>query len=220
MRKSFSDIWRNSLFGLFVIFALLSGCGQDKREEKKPEVSTSEAAKVVVAEVYDGDTFRMSDGKKVRIVGIDTPETGERFHDEARDYLAGLIFEREVVLKPLSAGSDRYGRILAEVYLDTINVGLAMIRRGYAQLYLFDDDHFLKDKYLPFLKEAIGQKKGIWSLKAPKTEDYYISIKGSYRFHRPLCPSIKEANPKNLRRIKTRQEAIEQGLSPCRNCRP
>ncbi len=220
MLRLFADTKRIGLLGLFVIVVFFAGCGQDKPREKKPEATTATNAKVVVAEVYDGDTFVMSDGRTVRIAGIDTPEAGERFHDEAKAYLSGLIIGKEITLLPIPAGKDRYGRTLAEMFIDTVNIGIDMIRHGYAQLYLFGDDSYLKDRYLPYLKEAIYQKIGIWGLQSPKPEDYYIRIKGSYRFHRPLCPNLKEANPKNLRRINTRMECLEEGLSPCRNCRP
>lgn len=220
MLRLFADVKRICLLGFFVISAFFAGCSQDKSQEKKPEVTTAANANAVVAEVYDGDTFKMSDGRKVRIAGIDTPEAGERFHDEARDYLSGLITGKEITIKPIAAGQDRYKRTLAEVFIDTVNIGVAMIRRGFAQLYLFGDDSYLKEKYLPFLKEAIYLNKGIWGLQSPKPEEYYIRVKGSYRFHRPLCPNLKEANPKNLKRIKTRLECLEEGLSPCRNCRP
>lgn len=220
MLRLFAKLKRIGLLCFFVISALFTGCSQDKSQERKPEVTTVANANIVVAEVYDGDTFRMSDGRKVRIAGIDTPETGEKYHDEAKAYLSGLIINKEPKIKPIAKSQDRYGRTLAEVYIDTINIGPALIRQGYARLYLFGDDSYLKEKYLPFLKEAINTKKGIWGLPSPKPEEYYIRIKGSFRFHRPLCPNIKDANPKNLRRIKTRLECLEEGLSPCRNCRP
>lgn len=220
MLRLLEDIKRIGLLGFFVISVFLAGCDQNKPQGKKPEATATANARAVVAEVYDGDTFVMSDGRKVRIAGIDTPEAGERFHDEAKAYLSGLIIGKEITLLPIPAGKDRYGRTLAEVFIDTVNIGIVMIRRGYAQLYLFGDDSYLKDNYLPYLKEAINQKVGIWELRPPKPEDYYIRIKGSYRFHRPLCPSLKGANPKNLRRINTRLECLEEGLSPCRNCRP
>jgi micrococcal nuclease len=201
---------------IWALVAFFISCNQDKPPEKKQAVPGKE----IVADVYDGDTFRMSSGKKVRIVGIDTPEIGERFHDEAKYYLSSLIINKEVTLKPLATGKDRYQRTLAEVFVDTMDIGLAMIREGYAQLYLFSDDNFLKERYLPALKGAISQKKGIWGVQPPKPETYYLTVKGSYRFHRPLCPSLKNANPKNLKKVKTRLEALENGLSPCRNCHP
>jgi micrococcal nuclease len=201
---------------IWALAAFFIACSQDKPSDKKQAVPGKE----IVADVYDGDTFRMSSGKKVRIVGIDTPETGERFHDEAKDYLARLIINKEVTLKPLAAGKDRYQRTLAQVFVDTMDIGLTMIREGYAQLYLFSDDNFLKERYLPVLKAAISQKKGLWGVQPPKPEAYYLTVKGSYRFHRPLCPSLKNANPKNLKKVNTRLEALENGLSPCRNCHP
>jgi micrococcal nuclease len=198
--------------GLSYILAI--SCSQKKQAEQKP------VEKEIVVTVVDGDTFLMSSGKTVRIVGIDTPEAGEKLHDEARDYLAGLILGKEVTIKRLKKGTDRYDRILGEVLVDTLNVGLAMLRKGLAQLYLFKDDDYLKDIYLPVLRNAIDNKLGLWALPPPKAESYYITVKGSYRFHRPLCQSLKNAKTSNLRKIANRLEAIKLGLSPCRNCHP
>jgi micrococcal nuclease len=206
---------RDILVFVWLFIALSFSCEQ----KKQPEPNQA-ATREVVDSVFDGDTFKMSGGRRVRIVGIDTPEAGEQLHDEARDYLASLILNKEIEIKPITAGADRYQRVLAEVFIDTVDIGLAMIRSGYAQLYLFNDDSYLKEKYLPVLKNSIDHKMGLWGLVPPKTEAYYLTTKGSYRFHRPLCRSLKNANPKNLRRIKTRIEAIESGLSPCRNCHP
>jgi micrococcal nuclease len=199
-----------------VCWLLLSSisCSQKKQPEQKP------AEQELVAKVIDGDTFVMTSGKTVRIAGIDTPELGERLHDEARDCLANLILGKEVSLKKLAAGKDRYERILAEVFVDTLNVGLAILGQGLAQLYIFSDNAYIKDRYLPVLKNAINSKLGVWSLPPPKAENYYLTVKGSYRFHRPLCQSLKNANPENLRKIVNRIDALFLGLSPCRNCHP
>lgn len=193
---------------------LVPACDTKKQAEQKPP------EREVVVEVFDGDTFMMSSGKIVRIIGIDTPEIGEKLHDEARDYLSSLILGKEVMIKSKTEGKDRYQRTLGEIFVDTLNVGLAILRQGFAQLYLFRDNSNLKNRYLPVLKSAINGKSGIWALPPPKAESYYITIKGSYRFHRPLCQSLKNANPKNIRKISDRMEAIIMGLSPCRNCHP
>ena len=174
----------------------------------------------MVVQVIDGDTFAMRSGKKVRIVGIDTPEIGQKFHDEARDYLIALIQNKEVFLKVNPDSLDRYGRLLAEVFIDTLNVGLAILRAGLAELYIFNSDRYFIEKYLSVQKYATEHHLGIWSLPPPKKEDYYFNIRGSHRFHRPLCQNLKNTEPHKLIKIKTRNEALELGLSPCRNCRP
>ena len=70
----------------------------------------------------DGDTIVVS-GVPVRLNGIDAPETskkkhvpGQPFGRKAERYLAGLVLNKVVDIK--GYGSDRYGRILAEIYID------------------------------------------------------------------------------------------------------
>lgn len=102
-----------------------------------------------VIKVYDGDTitiatklpfndsplYRLS----VRFNGIDTPEIKGKSEDEknaaksARDALSGLILNKLVVLKNIQ--SEKYGRILAEVYMDELCLNEWMIQQRYAVKY-------------------------------------------------------------------------------------
>ena len=102
-----------------------------------------------VIKVYDGDTitiatklpfndsplYRLS----VRFNGIDTPEIKGKSEDEknaaksARDALSGLILNKFVVLKNIQ--SEKYGRILAEVYMDELCLNEWMIQQRYAVKY-------------------------------------------------------------------------------------
>ena len=102
-----------------------------------------------VIKVYDGDTitiatklpfidspwYRLS----VRFNGIDTPEIKGKTEDEknaakiARDALSSLILNKMVVLKNIQ--SEKYGRILAEVYLDELCINEWMIQQRYAIKY-------------------------------------------------------------------------------------
>ena len=151
---------------------------------------------------------------------IDTPESGEPFYEEASLYLANLILNKEVSLKPVGSGFDRYGRIIAEAFVDSTNVSQSILGSGLAVIYLFKNNAYLKDKYLPFQIEAMEKKIGVWSLPEPVPEKYYINLKGSYRFHRPLCSHLKKTDPNKFQIIKSREQALKMGLSPCRNCRP
>jgi len=110
--------------------------------------------------------------------------------------------------------------MLAEVYVDSVNIGRSLLSAGLALVYQYPDNKYLIDNYLPYQIEAIEKKIGIWSLPEPVAEEYYVNIDGSFRFHRPLCFTLKKTNPEKLRRIKTRKQALLQGFSPCRNCRP
>jgi len=102
-----------------------------------------------VVKVYDGDTFTLAaklpntDGPvyrfTVRLNGIDTPEikgktaTEKELAKRARDALSSLIMNKIVILKNVE--TEKYGRLLAEVYVDDININNYMIDNKYAVKY-------------------------------------------------------------------------------------
>ena len=101
-----------------------------------------------VIKVYDGDTITIATRLpgntsvyrfSVRLDGIDTPEIkskNPREHERAvvvRDQLHSLVYGKIVLLKNLSI--EKYGRILADVYLDDLHVNQYMIDKKYAQVY-------------------------------------------------------------------------------------
>ena len=105
--------------------------------------------KGVVIKVYDGDSitiagylpmynsplFRFS----VRLNGIDTPEIKGKNEDEktaakeARDALSNLILHKEIILKNVS--TEKYGRVLADVYMGDLCVNDWLIKEHYAVKY-------------------------------------------------------------------------------------
>lgn len=97
------------------------------------------AETVKVKYVSDGDTFVLVDGRKVRMLGIDTPELYEAdfFAVEAKERLKELIAGRRVELQldRFSADTDRYGRYLRYVHFMERDVNLQMIEEGYARAY-------------------------------------------------------------------------------------
>lgn len=102
-----------------------------------------------VIKVYDGDTITIASKLpfndsplyrlSVRFNGIDTPEIKGKTEDEknaaksARDALSNLILNKVVILKNIQ--SEKYGRILAEVYLDEVCLNEWMIQQRYAIKY-------------------------------------------------------------------------------------
>lgn len=101
-----------------------------------------------VIKVYDGDTITIATRLpgntsvyrfSVRLTGIDTPEIKSKNPREhecavfARDHLHNLLYDKIVLLKNLSI--EKYGRILADVYLDNLYVNQYMIDKKYANVY-------------------------------------------------------------------------------------
>ena len=102
-----------------------------------------------VIKVYDGDTITIASKMpypespmyrfSVRLNGIDTPEIKGKNTDEkeiakkARDELSTLILNKTVTLKNVQ--SEKYGRILAEVYLEDVCINEWMIEKKFAVKY-------------------------------------------------------------------------------------
>jgi micrococcal nuclease len=88
---------------------------------------------VTVTRVIDGDTIEVSDGNRVRLIGIDTPERGECGYDEATAALRSLIGGAQVRLVPGARDDvDRYGRLLRYVEANGMDANLEMVRSGLA----------------------------------------------------------------------------------------
>ena len=120
-----------------------------------------------VVSITDGDTFKVllrGQEKTIRIACIDTPEMSEDpWGQRAKDALTGMLRVGSKV-SLIEHDTDRYGRTVAEVYKGRgRNIGLALVKRGYAEVY----DEFAyqcdEDKLIKFESKAQRQGKGIWS---------------------------------------------------------
>jgi micrococcal nuclease len=180
------------------------------------------AQRFTVLRVIDGDTFELTGGDRVRMLTIDTPERGQPLYDSARTVLEGQVMGRPVDLQFAGPRRDRYGRLLAYVYVDTLLVNALLVRQGLAYVYLFDDTDMSRpevEELMQAQKIAIMNEAGMHGL-ARAQESYYVARQGSLRFHRPDCPSIANTPADQLVRFETREEALLRGLAPARNCRP
>ena len=84
----------------------------------------------IVVRVSDGDTFTLFDGRRIRLLGVDAPETGRCMSNEAKTRLSQLVLGKHVRLKDMGYHDD-YGRILASVIVDRLfdHNNLSMINR-------------------------------------------------------------------------------------------
>jgi endonuclease YncB( thermonuclease family) len=86
----------------------------------------------LVTRVVDGDTIELSDGRSVRIVGIDTPEEGACGYPEATSRMEQLVLGKRVRLGESDEDVDRYGRLLRYANVGRIDAGLRQIKSGHA----------------------------------------------------------------------------------------
>jgi endonuclease YncB( thermonuclease family) len=114
-----------------------------------------------VIAIADGDTITLLHDRqswRLRLNGIDAPESGQDFGQRARQYLAGLIHGKTVLA--IITDKDRYGRLLGDIYIDTRHVNAEMVRAGYAWHY----KAYSGDAALAALEtEARSAGTGLWS---------------------------------------------------------
>jgi micrococcal nuclease len=173
----------------------------------------------LVTKILDGDTVQFSGGERVRYIGIDTPEKGEPFSEEAKELNQKLVLGKRIKIEFDVQERDKYGRLLGYVYVDNIFVNAELIKAGLAVLYTYPPNVKHSDYFAKLQKQARDKKAGIWSEEV-ELEDYYLAVKGSKRFHRPDCNSIRDTKPGKLLEFKSREEALDKGFSPCRRCKP
>lgn len=180
-----------------------------------------------VKAVFDGDTIQVETGEKVRYLGIDAPEMDpeggrhEFMAREASDCNRDILKNGGVRLEYDKEKRDPYGRLLAYVFLDTGEmVNVLLVRKGMARVLLKKPNLRYKDLLVESQRTAIRDKRGIWSAKPKDDEPFYVGSAGSFRLHRPACPSAKEVSPRNRVTFRSTLEAYMEGYSPCRRCRP
>lgn len=151
-------MYRPTLAGLLVGGLALHSCGS------APGPASSPPASCIVERVGDGDSFSCRDGRKVRLLGIDTPELGQgepgrQAHAALRRLLprgTAVRLERDV------ASRDRYRRELAYVWTGSRMVNETLVREGWAMLYTLPPNVKYADRLERAQKEARAAGAGLW----------------------------------------------------------
>lgn len=113
-----------------------------------------------VTRVLDGDTIEVfrNGTQRVRIEGVDCPESGQPFSQVARNFTRQLLFDRTVNVRPVTM--DRYGRIVARVLVDGQDASLELVRAGLAWHYTtYSSDVVLAAAE----REARSAHRGLWA---------------------------------------------------------
>ena len=92
----------------------------------------------IIKSCYDGDTCTTIDGEKIRLACIDTPELkGKKANPteakRARDFLNQLVSNKKVSIRRIT--KDRFGRTVAELFKNDINIQKLIIEKGYGKIY-------------------------------------------------------------------------------------
>ena len=155
---------------VFVLFAILVTwrIASTNRNNSAP---SADSEIVTISRVLDGDTVDCSDGRRVRLLGIDAPElshegrAAERYADELTEWLDARISGKQVRLEFGPERTDRYGRTLAWIY-DSENrlVNRELLAAGAAKLLA---NFGLPLELEPSLRAAEAEariaRRGLWA---------------------------------------------------------
>lgn len=117
----------------------------------------------LVAQVIDGDTIKLTDGRHIRYLGIDTPEVGESYADEATAKNKQLVEGKVIELQRGKRDQDEYGRFLRYIYVDGTFVNAELVAQGFARAYIFDPDERYSQILVQLEQYAKMNKRGLWA---------------------------------------------------------
>ncbi len=135
-----------------------------------------------IVHVYDGDTVKLDNGERVRLIGIDTPESHDNFKldrdvrklrksrevllemgQKASQFTHDLLDGQQVRLEIDVEPRDRYQRLLAYLYLpDGTFVNEKIIREGYAYPLTVPPNVRHADEFKQWFDEARDHQRGLW----------------------------------------------------------
>lgn len=177
--------------------------------------------------VINGNTIVLDGNEKVRLIGVDTPETKDPresvqyFSQEAYKFTKSLVEGKKVRLGFDQTRKDKSGRTVAYVYLeDGTFLNAEIIKQGYGFTYTKYPFKYLEE-FRQYEKEARESKRGLWSPKEEKkpgviSEDtiVYITRTGK-KYHTGDCRYLSRSKiPITLK------DAVQRGYTPCSVCGP
>ncbi len=191
-RKTRAPLRRSAFLSILWVFldspsALAESCGHAGGGER-----------VQVTHVWDGDTLILTARRKLRVIGIDTPELGGPDRDqegrspqplavEARDRLRKLLGREgyAVSLRYDKQREDRYGRLLAHVYTVTdINIGAWLLEQGLGTTLTVPPNLWNLTCYQAAEQRARRARLGIWKLAEYQLHDAANLDDKARGFHR------------------------------------
>ena len=159
------------LLAVLVLLARLGGRGPTP----EPPIAPLDTGEVRVGRVIDGDTLELSDGTKVRLIGVDTPELAragrpaEPFAHEAARFTEQFLSQGPVRLEldPYER-QDRYGRRLAYVWVGQRMLNEELLLAGLARARLeFGYSEVMKVRFAQAEAQARQARRGLWGFTAP-----------------------------------------------------
>jgi len=151
-----------------VAFLVWGSLSETDSPPKLDPRSSTVLASGIIASVTDGDTIRLADNRRIRLVQIDAPERppGECYAEQASSALTRLApVGADVALRldPSLDAKDEHGRFLAYVTYDRQNLNLALVEMGAAAPYFFRGTRGrYAERLLAAAQRAKATRRGLW----------------------------------------------------------
>lgn len=182
---------RNVCWAVFFVLTAVIGCAGCDLSQMPSGSNTQSAApgkqvsydNILATRVVDGDTLKLENGQRVRLIGVDTPEVYESvklYRDAQRSgqdiatikalgkrsskFTKELVQGKAVRLEFDVEKKDKYGRLLAYVYLlDGTFVNAEIIKQGYASMLTYPPNVKHVELFEKLYQEARDNHRGLWS---------------------------------------------------------
>lgn len=160
--------------------------------EKRQEAYT-------VAHVIDGDTFSLTTGERVRLLGADAPEDGACYGVESEQLLSTYVVGKPIRIT--EEKRDAFGRRMGLVYADGVLVNEVMLAQGAARPDYTPNSQseLLKKAYAQAVEEKIGIHSAQCRITDPEAPDPNCVVKGNIEtssgrklYHLPYCRHYKQ----------------------------
>lgn len=161
---------RTKILSALLVALALAAAAYLKREAGPPERSPQAVSQQrLCVRVIDGDTIELDGGERVRLIGVDTPETVDPrrpvqyFGKEASAFTRRMVEGKDVRLEQDQDTLDRYGRTLAYVYLqDGTFLNAELVRQGYGHAYTRFPFRY-EQQFVELEREARENGRGLWA---------------------------------------------------------
>lgn len=193
---------RHSIDLLCLFFCLLFGNLQPGWAKECGINLSHSKEKVGYRWIYDGDTIQLNDGRKLRLIGIDTPEIGKKgnksqpYARKAKQALKRLLAtNKNIFLSYDEEKKDRYGRLLAYAFLtDGTDIQAELIAAGLAISIVVGVNDANLSCYRILEQKARQQKQGLWSLQEYRFRPASNKkVRSEYAFYRGKITRVKKA---------------------------
>lgn len=183
--------------------------------------------RVYVKRVVDGDTLLLQSGERVRLIGVDTPESVhekkpvEYFAKEASRFTKKMVQKKYVWLEYGPERRDAYKRLLAYVYMeDGTFLNAELIKQGYAFAYVkFPHKHL--DEFREYERQARENAVGLWgrfSRGGERYDVFWVGSRSKKVFHHPACFRGAVIPDNDLETFYSKYGPLNRKYKPCRYC--